>query len=309
VCRDTTYRDRQLVTKDATIREIHHRVKNNLQTVAALLRLQARRITSPEGAAALQDAMGRVQAIAVVHEILSQSFAGTVAFDDIVDRLLRHVGEASASRGKVRTLRVGTFGDVPAAAATSLSLVITELCQNAVEHGFAYGPGTVTLTPRRERGRLVIEVADDGAGLPEGFDTADTDRTSLGLSIVTTLVKDLHGTFALQRNPAGGATGGGDPGLTGMRPRGVSDRGVGPANAWLDACRPLERMRDRATRRLRRGARPRRTPDAVVLTCRAHCRHCADVVARAPFHFFDLQQAGCVPRSGRSSGSSVRQAA
>ena len=209
VCRDTTelrYRDRQLVTKDATIREIHHRVKNNLQTVAALLRLQARRITSPEGAAALQDAMGRVQAIAVVHEILSQSFAGTVAFDDIVDRLLRHVGEASASRGKVRTLRVGTFGDVPAAAATSLSLVITELCQNAVEHGFAYGPGTVTLTPRRERGRLVIEVADDGAGLPEGFDTADTDRTSLGLSIVTTLVKDLHGTFALQRNPAGGAT-------------------------------------------------------------------------------------------------------
>ncbi|HQE31940.1 MAG TPA: histidine kinase N-terminal domain-containing protein, partial [Propionibacteriaceae bacterium] len=166
VCRDTTelrYRDRQLVTKDATIREIHHRVKNNLQTVAALLRLQARRMTSPEGAAALQDAMGRVQAIAVVHEILSQSLAGTVEFDDIVDRLLRHVGDVAASRGKVHTIRNGSFGEVPAAAATSLSLIITELCQNAVEHGFASGSGTVTVTPRRERGRLIVEVADDGA--------------------------------------------------------------------------------------------------------------------------------------------------
>ncbi|HOB05877.1 MAG TPA: histidine kinase N-terminal domain-containing protein [Propionibacteriaceae bacterium] len=209
VCRDTTelrYRDRQLVTKDATIREIHHRVKNNLQTVAALLRLQARRMTSPEGAAALQDAMGRVQAIAVVHEILSQSLAGTVEFDDIVDRLLRHVGDVAASRGKVHTIRNGSFGEVPAAAATSLSLIITELCQNAVEHGFASGSGTVTVTPRRERGRLIVEVADDGAGLPEGFQLGGSARTSLGLSIVTTLVSDLHGTFTLRNNEGGGST-------------------------------------------------------------------------------------------------------
>ncbi len=209
VCRDTTelrYRDRQLVTKDATIREIHHRVKNNLQTVAALLRLQARRITSPEGAAALHDAMGRVQAIAVVHEILSHSLAGTVEFDDIVDRLLRHVGDVAASRGKVHTIRNGSFGDVPAAAATSLSLVITELCQNAVEHGFASGSGTVTVTPTRERSRLIVDVADDGAGLPPGFDIQDSSRSSLGLSIVTTLVQDLQGTFTLRNNDGPGAT-------------------------------------------------------------------------------------------------------
>ncbi len=209
VCRDTTelaFRDRQLVTKDATIREIHHRVKNNLQTVAALLRLQARRISSPEGAAALQDAMGRVQAIAVVHEILSQSFAGAVAFDDIIDRLLRHVGDVAASRGKVHTVRTGSFGDVPAAAATSLSLIVSELCQNAVEHGYGSGSGTVRVTPHRERGRLIVEVSDDGVGIPDGFDVADAGRTSLGLSIVTTLVQDLHGTFLLRRNPDGGST-------------------------------------------------------------------------------------------------------
>lgn len=206
VLRDATElrrRERQLVTKDATIREIHHRVKNNLQTVAALLRLQARRITSEEGATALQHAMSRVQAIAVVHEILSQSFTGVVAFDDVMDRLLRYVGDLAASRGKVTATREGTFGEVPAAAATSLSLVLTELCQNAIEHGLAAGSGSVTVTPHRDPDQLVVTVADDGQGLPEGFDLDAVGAHSLGLSIVTTLVADLHGTFEMGNNPSG----------------------------------------------------------------------------------------------------------
>ena len=207
VSRDITelrYRDRQLVTKDATIREIHHRVKNNLQTVSALLRLQARRMTNPEGAAALREAMSRVQAIAVVHEILSHSFSGTVAFDDIADRLLRLVGDVAASRGTVRASRDGSFGTVPAAAATSLSLVLTELCQNAIEHGLASGSGRVIVRPHREDdGPLVLEVIDDGVGLPEGFLVDDERRSSLGLSIVRTLVEDLRGTFTIGPNPEG----------------------------------------------------------------------------------------------------------
>ena len=80
-------RERELVTKDATIREIHHRVKNNLQTVAALLRLQARRLDIPEGRVALEEAVRRVGAIAVVHETLSQTFDETVDFDEVADRL------------------------------------------------------------------------------------------------------------------------------------------------------------------------------------------------------------------------------
>ncbi|MGB7962935.1 MAG: histidine kinase N-terminal domain-containing protein, partial [Propionicimonas sp.] len=131
MCRDTTElrsRERQLVTKDATIREIHHRVKNNLQTVAALLRLQARRISSEDARSALEDAMKRVAAIAVVHEILSQAFDSTVQFDDVADRLLRMVGDVATTGGKVRMVREGSFGYVPADVATSLSLVLTELC-------------------------------------------------------------------------------------------------------------------------------------------------------------------------------------
>jgi two-component sensor histidine kinase len=204
VCRDTTElrrRERQLVTKDATIREIHHRVKNNLQTVAALLRLQARRITSEEGATALHHAMSRVQAIAVVHEILSQSFTGRVEFDDVMDGLLRYVGDLAASRGKVNARRVGTFGEVPAAAATSLSLVLTELCQNAIEHGLSSGSGEVEVRPIRDGSTLRVEVIDNGLGLPDDFEMAKS--TSLGLSIVETLVSDLHGHFELGPNPEG----------------------------------------------------------------------------------------------------------
>ena len=103
-------RDRELVTKDATIREIHHRVKNNLQTVAALLRLQARRLDIPEGRVALEEAVRRVGAIAVVHETLSQTFDETVDFDEVTDRLTRLVTDVGSQRGTIRTKRTGSFG-------------------------------------------------------------------------------------------------------------------------------------------------------------------------------------------------------
>jgi two-component sensor histidine kinase len=207
ICRDTTElrdRERQLVTKDATIREIHHRVKNNLQTVSALLRLQVRRMTSPEAAAALREAMARVQAIAIVHEILSRSFSGAVPFDDIADRLLRLAGDVAAPRGHVEGIRDGEFGRIPAAVVTSLSLIITELCQNAIEHGLAAGSGEIIVAPRHLRdGTLEVSIIDHGQGLPEGFKVDDQTRTSLGLSIVQTLVDDLQGTFNLESNPDG----------------------------------------------------------------------------------------------------------
>ncbi len=82
-------REEQLLTKDATIREIHHRVKNNLQTVAALLRLQARRTAPPEAREALRESVRRVTSIALVHETLSQTLDESVAFDSIADELVR----------------------------------------------------------------------------------------------------------------------------------------------------------------------------------------------------------------------------
>jgi two-component sensor histidine kinase len=210
VCRATTElrnKERQLVTKDATIREIHHRVKNNLQTVSALLRLQARRMKSPEAAAALREAMARVQAIAIVHEILSRSFSGAVPFDDIADRLLRLAGDLAAPRGQVKGIRDGQFGEIPAAVVTSLSLIITELCQNAIEHGLAAGSGELIVAPRHlDDGTLEVSIIDHGQGLPAGFRVDDQTRTSLGLSIVSTLIEDLQGTFALEGNPDGVGT-------------------------------------------------------------------------------------------------------
>ena len=162
-------RSAQLVTKDATIREIHHRVKNNLQTVAALLRMQARRIESAEARVALTDAVSRVASIAIVHETLSQAFDEIVEFDRVVDGLLRMVVDVAASWGGVSARRQGSFGLVSADTATGLAMVITELCQNAVEHGLADVPGQVLVVPTRLDGRLQIEISDDGARAATGF--------------------------------------------------------------------------------------------------------------------------------------------
>ncbi len=207
LCKDTTdirSRERQLVTKDATIREIHHRVKNNLQTVAALLRLQSRRIESPEAKQALRDAMSRVAAIAVVHDTLSQAFDEEVAFDDVADRILHMVGEVAATSGIVVARREGSFELIPADVATSLSLVMTELCQTAVEHGLHSSSGTVIVRPQRDDGHLVLDVLDDGVGLPPASEL--NGRESLGLSIVRTLVTDMGGSFSLGPNPEGRGT-------------------------------------------------------------------------------------------------------
>jgi two-component system, sensor histidine kinase PdtaS len=207
LCRDVSdlrRKERQLVTKDATIREIHHRVKNNLQTVAALLRMQARRISSAEARVALTDAMSRVAAIAIVHETLSQTFDETVEFDRVADGLLRMVGDVAAFEGGVSAIRQGSFGVVSADVATSLAMVLTELCQNAVEHGLADSPGQVRVVPSYADGTLRVVISDDGRGLPPDFDWRQS--RSLGLSIVDTLVGEMEGHFELGPQPEGPGT-------------------------------------------------------------------------------------------------------
>ena len=193
---DLRRRDRELLTKDATIREIHHRVKNNLQTVAALLRLQARRIDVPEGREALEEAVRRVGSIAIVHDTLSQAFDENVDFDDVADRLRVMVSEVSSRGAAVTSARVGSFGTLPAEVATPLAMVLTEVLQNAVEHGFGEGVGAITISAQRLVGRLRVIVEDDGRGLPDGFDLDGS--TSLGLSIVRTLVEsELDGMLEM----------------------------------------------------------------------------------------------------------------
>ncbi|MBO0837636.1 MAG: sensor histidine kinase, partial [Actinobacteria bacterium] len=191
-------RERELLSKDATIREIHHRVKNNLQTVAALLRLQARRLHADEAREALEEAVRRVGSIAMVHEILSRMPDEIVDFDDIAGRVAMMTGELSAAESRVSPRLTGSFGELPAVIATPLALVLTELMQNALQHGFS-APGRATagcleVVASREQGTLTVTVADNGIGLPADFDLESS--TSLGLQIVRTLVlSELGGTL------------------------------------------------------------------------------------------------------------------
>jgi two-component sensor histidine kinase len=196
-------RERELVTKDATIKEIHHRVKNNLQTVAALLRLQARRLDEPEARLALDEAVRRVGSIAIVHETLSQTLDEQVDFDDVCDRLSQMVGEVASETAQLSTRRTGSFGRLSAEVATPMAMVLTEVLQNAVEHGFAGRPGRLDIDALRAAGRLQVTIDDDGLGLPADFDP--TISGNLGLSIVRTLVEsELDGAISMGPRPEGG---------------------------------------------------------------------------------------------------------
>ena len=170
-------RDRALVSKDAIIREIHHRVKNNLQTVAALLRLQSRRTANLEARQALQESVRRVASIAMVHETLSMSLDERVDIDEVVDRVLSIVAEVSGEESRVVVRREGTLGTMAAELATPLVMALTELVQNAVEHAFEPGrAGEVVLRAERSAGSVEVTVSDDGCGLPPDFSLARAER-------------------------------------------------------------------------------------------------------------------------------------
>jgi len=196
---DLRRRDRMLLSKDATIREIHHRVKNNLQTIASLLRLQGRRLQSPEARAALAESERRIRSIAIVHETLSREAGDVVAFNEIVRPLARLVEETSSSLEHPIRFRVkGDAGELPGEVATPLAVVLNELMQNAVDHAFPEpGPDArVEVTLERDEDHVEVEVRDNGVGLPEQF-SLDSSR-GLGLSIVQALVtSELQGSIEM----------------------------------------------------------------------------------------------------------------
>ena len=245
---DLRRRDRELVTKDATIREIHHRVKNNLQTVAALLRLQARRIDAPDAKAALEEAVRRVGTIAIVHETLSAAADEEVGFDEIADRLGQMVTEVSATGDRVRVVRTGSFGRLSSDVATALAMILTEVLQNAVEHGYdEEQPGRIEVGVSRLVGRMEVTVEDDGRGLPADFDLDSS--THLGLSIVRTLVESRARRAA---DRGRGAVGCRDPGRARRTPGLTGGRVV----RRCDRARALRRLRARRSSSLR----PPQTP-------------------------------------------------
>jgi two-component system, sensor histidine kinase PdtaS len=193
-------RDKLLLSKDATIREIHHRVKNNLQTISSLLRLQGRRLESPEAKAAVAESVRRIRTIALVHETLSREPGDDVAFLEIVRPLLRLAEEGLQSPDRpVRFTVQGDGGRLPSTIATPLSVVLTELLQNAVDHGFPEGSngGDVVVQLNPTGDQLNIRVINDGRGLDSQFEL--NRATGLGLSIVRTLVTtELAGSIVMR---------------------------------------------------------------------------------------------------------------
>ena len=201
--------ERALMVKDATIREIHHRVKNNLQTVAALLRLQARRLRSDEARAELGESVRRITSIALVHETLSEEARQRVPFTKIAKRIIDMLAQGLVSPDvSIGFELVGDPDELSAEVATPLALVLAELLQNCVEHAFPYDhdpPVTdahVAVEFRRASDALSVVVTDNGVGLPEGM--APDDIANLGLRIARTLIEaELGGTFEMCRADPG----------------------------------------------------------------------------------------------------------
>jgi two-component sensor histidine kinase len=175
-------------------------VKNNLQTISSLLRLQSRRLTHPEAIAAVGESVRRIRTIALVHEALSREPGDDVTFIEIVRPLLRLAEEGLQSPDRpVRFSVIGHGGRIPASIATPLSVVLTELLQNAVDHGFPEGSGggSVVVSLSNRDDVLRLSVTDDGRGVEGSFRLEDA--TGLGLSIVRTLVTtELNGTIAMR---------------------------------------------------------------------------------------------------------------
>ncbi|HTX63055.1 MAG TPA: PAS domain-containing sensor histidine kinase [Acidimicrobiales bacterium] len=203
--------DRLLLSKDAAIREVHHRVKNNLQTISSLLSLQARRLSSEDGKAALHEAERRIRSIALVHEILSRDPSDQVPFGEIISSLVRMAEDSVVSSQAVEITVEGDLGEVTADTATPLAVALAEILQNAVEHAFTRGSagksngdhpvGHVRVVLAHGDQGLEVTVRDDGKGLEQNFDIERT--ASLGLSIVRDLVvSQLGGSIVM-----GGADG------------------------------------------------------------------------------------------------------
>lgn len=198
---DLRRKEKALLTKDATIREVHHRVKNNLQTVAALLRLQARRAKSEETRDSLAEAQRRVSAIAVVHEALSRSPGEVIPFDEVINQVIALVTDSSVTVENEKSVSIelqGEFGELPAEIATPLAMAVVEILQNAIEHGRpTIEPVQINATKSGEQIRITI--TDGGPGIETGRDVFATDQ--LGLQIVRTLMVDeLGGSLTISAN-------------------------------------------------------------------------------------------------------------
>lgn len=191
---------RGLTIKSALLQEMHHRVRNNLQTVAALLSMQMRRATNKEVIVPLSESVARIQSIAAVHDLLCRHDIGVTTVNAVAKEIADIASVSLVSPGQRIKFKIDE-GKVPIASkeATLLAILIMELVSNAIFHGFDdNNDGEIRISSFVNEGRTQIEVRDNGKGYPPDFDV-NTSNTGLGLQIVRTLVtKDLQGAFRME---------------------------------------------------------------------------------------------------------------
>ncbi|HEY84583.1 MAG TPA: GAF domain-containing protein [Chloroflexi bacterium] len=188
----------------AVVQEIHHRVKNNLQTIAMLLRLQVAQADALTPEDILHETINRVLSIAAVHEILAQEHHSQVSIKRLLQQIANNITTGMTMTGQVNVAVIGDDLLLPAQLAANLALIANELIQNALEHGLVpQHSGQIRVKLKRSDMALTLTVADKGRGLPPGFEL-DSDQ-GLGLELVQTLVEeDLGGTFSLASKSDGG---------------------------------------------------------------------------------------------------------
>ncbi|MDX1522840.1 MAG: histidine kinase N-terminal domain-containing protein, partial [Anaerolineae bacterium] len=198
---DSRRQDQEMQLKNAMIQEVHHRVKNNLQTIAGLLRMQIRRVKSAEAKEVLDETLHRILSIAVIHEFLSYEDSNIINIKDISNRIASQLQQGVLDPEKNITLEVkGQPIYLPARQATASSLILNELLQNAIEHGFEKKrSGKIQINLEDGGDEVIINVTDDGDGLPDDFNIDNSD--SLGLNIIKILVEgDLRGNIELKNH-------------------------------------------------------------------------------------------------------------
>lgn len=195
-------RARELKVKTDMLLELQHRVRNSLQTITALVRMQARRAESAETRAALEEAVNRIMHVAAVHEFLFDPNERRVNLRALTERLVELSRPLVPPPLEVAFHVEGGDVFIDGARATPAALVISELILNAIEHAFeGQTRGNIWIRLSQAGARVRVEIRDDGSGAPQGF------SPDLGLSLVSTLTRDgLQGEFSITNNPAGGAT-------------------------------------------------------------------------------------------------------
>jgi len=211
-------RDRLLMTKDATIAEIHHRVKNSLQTASSLLQLQSRRASSDDARAALAESARRIRTIGVVHELLSHRTDDEIQFGKVLQMLTTMIRDSLIDPSTAVAFEIDCDPAIlPNNLTTPLALMASELIQNAIDHAQC---SVVTITLRTQPDAVVLTVADNGRGFPLENDTPATEptldppspglgstslaSTGLGMTIVRTIAEsELGGSMQIESNEPG----------------------------------------------------------------------------------------------------------